>query len=137
VAGALREPGGELAVVLGTAGDRPDEAIHAMGALAARLADRLLVAGRTRYGRGRPDGEMEALWRAGAAEAGVLDVAESADELGGLTALLDADPPLPDGSCVAVCALEQRAELVDEIIRRAGAEMTPAQVAERVRRAAG
>jgi hypothetical protein len=36
-----------------------------------------------------------------------------------------------------VCALEQRAELVDEIIRRAGAEMTPAQVAERVRRAAG
>jgi cyanophycin synthetase len=137
VAGALRLGGGELAVVLGTAGDRPDEAIHAMGALAARTADRLLVAARIKYGRGRPDGEMEAIWRAGAAEAGVLDVAESADELSGLIALLDGDRALPAGSCIAVCALEQRADMVDEIVRRGGAEMTPAEVAERVRRAAG
>ncbi len=136
VAGALRLPGGELAVVLGTAGDRPDEAIHAMGAMAARAADRLLVARRIRYARGRPDGEMEAIWRAGAAEAGVLDVGESADELTGLTDVLDADSPLPDGSCVAVCALEQRPELVQEILRRGGAEMTPDEVAERVSTAA-
>ena len=136
VARALTEPGGELATVLGTAGDRPDEAIHAMGAIAARAADRLMVAGRTRYGRGRPEGEMEAIWRAGAAEAGVVDVAESADELSGLIALLDADR-LPDGSCIAVCALEQRAEMAAEIGRRGGAEMTPEQVADRVRRAAG
>lgn len=80
---------------------------------------------------------MEAIWRAGAAEAGVLDVAESADELGGLIAMLGADPPLPRGSCVAVCALEQRPEMVAEIARRGGAEMTPAQVTERVARAAG
>jgi cyanophycin synthetase len=137
VGGALRLAGGELAVVLGTAGDRPDEAIHAMGAMAARAADRITVARRTRYHRGRPDGEMEAIWRAGAAEAGVVDVAESVDELAGLTALLAADPPLPAGSCVAVCAREQRAEIADEIARRGGAEMTPAQVAARVRHAAG
>ncbi len=137
VARALTEPGGQLATVLGTAGDRPDEAIHAMGAIAARTADRLLVAGRTKYGRGRPDGEMEAIWRAGAAEAGVLDIAESADELSGLVAMLDADPPLPAGSCLAVCALEQRREMVAEIVARGGGEMTPSAVAERVRRAAG
>ncbi|WP_420122810.1 Mur ligase family protein, partial [Nakamurella sp.] len=137
VARALTEPGGELATVLGTAGDRPDEAIHAMGALAARAADRLVVAGRTRYGRGRPAGEMEAIWRAGAAEAGVVDVAEAADELGALVALLDAADPLPAGSCIAVCALEKRVELAAEIGRRGGAEMTPEQVADRVRRAAG
>lgn len=136
VADALRVPGGELAVVLGTAGDRPDEAIHAMGAMAARAADRILVAGRTKYGRGRSDGEMEAIWRAGAAEAGVLEVAVSPTELSGLVAMLDADPRLPDGSCVAVCALEQRREMVDEIVRRGGAEMTPAEVAGRVRRVA-
>ncbi|WP_395725888.1 Mur ligase family protein [Nakamurella sp.] len=137
VAEALRFDGGELAVVLGTAGDRPDEAIHAMGAIAARAADRLLVAGRTKYGRGRPDGEMEAIWRAGAAEVGVLDIAQSPDELSGLTTMLDAAPALPEGSCIAVCALEQRREMVDEIVRRGGAELTPAQVADRVRGAAG
>jgi cyanophycin synthetase len=134
VADALRLPGGELAVVLGTAGDRPDEAIHAMGAIAARAADRLLVARRTRYTRGRPDGEMEAIWRAGAAEAGVVQVDESPDELHGLLRFLDAEPPLPAGSVVAVCALEQRAEMVAEIERRGGGEMSAPEVAERVGR---
>jgi len=133
VAGALKLPGGELAVVLGTAGDRTDDAIHAMGAMAALAADRLVVAHRVKYQRGREPGEMEQLWRAGAAEAGVLTVDESVDEVAGLIHLLDqASPPLPDGSAVAVCALEQREEMVAEIVRRGGAEMTPAAVAERV-----
>src|SRR6478609_5435939 len=136
VANALRMPGGELAVVLGTAGDRPAEAIHAMGATAARRSDRMVVARRIKYGRGRPVGEMESLWRAGAAEAGVLEVGESVDELTGLTGLLDRQPPMPNGSCVAVCALEQRREMVEEIGRRGGAEMTPDEVTDRVRAAA-
>ena len=66
---------------------------------------------------------MEEIWRAGAAEAGVVQVDESPDELSGLIHLLDeASPPLPDGSAVAVCALEQRAEMVAEIAatRRSG-----------------
>jgi len=137
VANALRMPGGELAVVLGTAGDRPAEAIHAMGATAARRSDRMVVARRIKYGRGRAAGEMESLWRAGAAEAGVLEVGESVDELTGLTGLLDRQPPMPNGSCVAVCALEQRREMVEEIGRRGGAEMTPDEVTDRVRAAAG
>ena len=69
-----------LAVVLGTAGDRTDEAIHAMGAMAAQAADRLVVADRVKYLRGREPGEMEEIWRAGAAEAGVVQVDESIDE---------------------------------------------------------
>ncbi len=47
VAGALKLPGGELAVVLGTAGDRTDDAIHAMGAMAAQTVRPV--------GGGRPD----------------------------------------------------------------------------------
>jgi cyanophycin synthetase len=134
VADALRLPGGELAVVLGTAGDRTDEAIHAMGAMAARAADRLVVAHRIRYQRGREPGEMERIWRAGAAEAGVVQVDESPDELSGLVHLLDeASPPLPPGSAVAVCALEQREEMAADIAARGGSEMTPAEVSERVR----
>ena len=137
VADALRLPGGELAVVLGTAGDRTDEAIHAMGAMAAEAADRLVVAHRIRYQRGREPGEMERIWRAGAAEAGVVQVDESPDELSGLVHLLDeASPPLPPGSAVAVCALEQREEMAAVIAARGGSEMTPAEVSERVRRQA-
>jgi cyanophycin synthetase len=133
VAAALKLPGGELAVVLGTAGDRTDDAIHAMGAMAAQAADRLVVAHRIKYQRGREPGEMEQIWRAGAAEAGVVMVDESADELSGLIHLLEqASPPLPQGSAVAVCALEQRAEMAAEIVRRGGAEMTPTEVAGRV-----
>jgi cyanophycin synthetase len=132
VADALRVRDGELAVVLGTAGDRTDDAIHAMGEMAAKAADRLVVAGRIKYLRGREPGEMEEIWRAGAAEAGVVLVDESPNELSGLTHLLDASPALPDGSAVAVCALEQRAEMAAEIARRGGAEMTAAEVAERV-----
>jgi cyanophycin synthetase len=77
---------------------------------------------------------MEEIWRAGAAEAGIVQVDESIDERSGLTRLLDADPRLPNGSAVAVCALEQREEMVAEIQRRGGAEMTPDEVAARVTR---
>ncbi len=132
VADALRAPGGELAVVLGTAGDRTDEAIFAMGAAAAARADRLTVAGRRKYLRGRVDGEMEALWQAGAAEGGRLDVPVHPDELTALTALLDSG--LPSGSAIAVCALEQRAEMTAEITARGGSEMAAAHIATRAGR---
>ena len=36
-----------------------------------RQADLMIVAGRVKYQRGREPGEMEELWRSGAAEAGV------------------------------------------------------------------
>ncbi len=144
VAGALRSPSGQLVAVVSTAGDRTDEAIHAMGALAARAADRLLIAGKSKYLRGRAPGEMEALWRAGAAEADVGEVPVAGDEVSGLAAALDGSVDggdrasehsggsLPDGSVVAVCALEQRSGLIAEIERRGGHELGPAEIAARV-----
>jgi cyanophycin synthetase len=130
VADALRQPGGVLAVVVGTAGDRTDEAIYAMGAMAATAADRVVVAGRIKYLRGREPGEMEDIWRAGAAEAGVVEAEETPNELSALVLLLDAQ--LPGGSAIAVCALEQRQEMAEEVIGRGGREMTATEVAERV-----
>ena len=127
VATALKADGGELGIVLGTAGDRTDEAIHAMGVMAGAVADRVVIAARRRYLRGRAPGEMEALWRAGAAEGGVLDAVEADGELAGLRRLLDAG--MPDGSVIAVCALEEREEMVAEIERRGGAELTSAEIA--------
>lgn len=130
VAESFRLPDGVLGVVLGTAGDRTDDAIHAMGELAARRTPTLVIAGQDRYRRGREPGEMEAVWRAGAAEVGVVDVPVVDDEAHGLRHLLEAH--LPPGSVVAVCALEQRAEMAAEIARRGGAALTPDQVGRRV-----
>lgn len=130
VASALRLPGGSLSVVVGTAGDRTDEAIHAMGEMAAVASDLVVIAGRTKYLRGREPGEMEELWRTGAAEAGVLAVIERPDELASLVYLLDLG--LVDGSSIAVCALEQRAEMAAEILDRGGSPATADQIATRV-----
>ncbi|HET8591211.1 MAG TPA: cyanophycin synthetase, partial [Nakamurella sp.] len=135
VADALRAPGGVLAAVVSTPGDRSDEAVHAMGAVAGARADRMVVAGKRHYLRGREPGELEALWRAGAAEAGVTAVPTAGDEVAALGSLLE--PALPDGSVVAVCALEQRAELAALIRARGGHELSPAEVAVRVAAARG
>lgn len=130
VTAALVRPPGQLGVVVGTAGDRTDEAIHAMGQMAAAASDVMVIAGRGKYLRGRQPGEMEQLWRSGAADAGVLDVLETADEVDALVRLLDSG--LPAGSGIAVCALEQRAEMAAEIVRRGGVAATPAQIAYRI-----
>jgi cyanophycin synthetase len=134
VAGALRAPGARLAAIVSTPGDRPDEAVHAMGAMAAAAADSVVVAGKTKYLRGREPGELEAVWRAGAAEVGVDEVPVAGDEVAALGMVLDgvAGGSLPDGSVVAVCALEQRGGLVSEIERRGGHELGAAEIAERV-----
>lgn len=133
VSGSFLLDGGTLAVVLGTAGDRTDDAIHAMGELAARRTSTLVVAGQDRYRRGREPGEMEAVWRAGAAEVGVTDIPVVDDELAGLSRLLDAG--LPAGSVIAVCALELREQMAAEIERRGGTVLTPDGVGARVRAA--
>ncbi|MEJ7651008.1 MAG: Mur ligase family protein [Nakamurella sp.] len=130
VADRLRRPGGTLAVVTSTAGDRSDEAIHAMGAMAATRTDRIVIAGKAKYQRGRSAGEMEQVWASGAAEAGVTDVERADDEVTALRTLLDS--ALPVGSAIAVCTLEQRAEMSEEIVRRGGHEATPAEIAARV-----
>ena len=135
VGARFRRPGGELAAVVSTAGDRSDEAIHAMGHIAASQADRMVIADKSRYLRGRAPGEMDELWRSGATEAGLTDVPSFPDELTAITALLD--DPLPAGSVIAVCTLEQRVESAAEIIARGGHELSPAEIVERVSPADG
>ena len=130
VADALRRPGGELAVVAATAGDRTDEAIHAMGVMVGARADRMVIAGMHKYLRGRAVEEMDDVWSGGAAESGLVQVGRAATELTALTQLLDAD--LPPGSVIAVCTLEDRDEMAAEVIARGGHAMTPDEVADRV-----
>ncbi len=147
VAAAMRLPGGALAAIVSTAGDRADEAIHAMGEMAASRSDPMVIAGKSKYLRGRAQDELVAVWRGGAAEAGVVDPLVVEDEVAGLTVLLDMagdggptgvdGTALPPGSVIAVCALEQRAELATLIETRGGGEMSPPEIAARVTAARG
>ena len=130
MAAALRLPGGELAVVAATAGDRSDEAIHAMGVIVGNGADRVAVADQHQYLRGRAAGEMAGIWAGGAAEAGMLDVDRFDDEVTALGALLGSG--LPPGSVIAVCCLEQREEAQQQILAGGGHPLDPAETAARV-----
>jgi cyanophycin synthetase len=107
----------------------------------------MVIAGKSKYLRGRAQDELVAVWRGGAAEAGVVDPLVVQDEVAGLTVLLDMagvggptgvdGTALPPGSVIAVCALEQRAELATLIETRGGGEMSPPEIAARVTAARG
>lgn len=111
-AGHFIEEGGKLLTVIGTAGDRTDETLHALGRIAAEQSERVIVKRTERYLRGRPPGEMEERFRAGLASGG-LDMEDPADtEMDALDRLLqDAKP----GDVVAMMCIEQVKEIPDHL----------------------
>ncbi|MFP5333786.1 MAG: tetratricopeptide repeat protein, partial [Actinomycetes bacterium] len=110
-------PGGRLLLGLGAVGDRTDDLLKAMGALAARGADHVAIVHKERYLRGRTAAELEAPLRHGAAEVGVHDVPSYPSELAGLQGLVAQAAP---GDVVAVMAHADREEL-DAWLRENGA----------------
>ena len=77
----FREQGGHLTAVVGTAGDRDDAALRAIGRVAASEADRVILKDSIKYLRGREPGDMLALMRAGAEEAScAVEVEEAPSE---------------------------------------------------------
>ena len=112
----FRGDGGRLLSIIGTAGDRTDETLAALGRLAAERSSRVIVKRTTRYLRGRPPGEMEEHFYAGLA-AGGLDPEEPADtEIAALDRLLD---DARRGDVIAMMCIEQVKE-VPEHLRRIG-----------------
>ena len=108
VMNGLRPAGAATRLVLGIAGDRQDEVLVAVAAMAARGADDVLIGHKERYLRGRTTDEMAALYRAGAAEVGVHDLPQEATELDGLRRLVERSAP---GDVVAVMCHAQRQEI--------------------------
>ncbi|HEY2958308.1 MAG TPA: Mur ligase family protein [Actinomycetota bacterium] len=100
----LRPAGAAVRIAIGTAGDRPDEVLRLFGELAARQADRVVIAEKRKYLRGRTTDEMNRLYREGASAAGTGDLPAFPTELAALAALLDESRP---GD---VCALTCHAE---------------------------
>jgi cyanophycin synthetase len=113
----VRRPGGRLLLALGSPGDRADDMVTAMGAIGARAADRVVIAHKGDYLRGRPPEELEEVFRAGTRSVGVDDVPSFPTELDAARALVaEAEP----GDVVAVMSLQDRASL-DHWLRSLGA----------------
>jgi cyanophycin synthetase len=85
----LRPPGGVVHLVMGGVGDRTDEVLRGMGELGARGADRVAIAHKEHYLRGRTTTELEELMRGGAAAVGVHDVPAFPTELAALQGVVD------------------------------------------------
>jgi cyanophycin synthetase len=85
----LRPPGAVVHLVMGGVGDRTDDVLRGIGELGARGADRVAIAHKDRYLRGRTTVEMEELMREGAAAVGVHDVPAYPNELAALQAVTD------------------------------------------------
>jgi cyanophycin synthetase len=122
VMNGLRPPGATTRLVLGIAGDRQDEILLAVAALAARGVDDVVIGHKERYLRGRTTAEMAALYRAGAAEVGVQDLQEEETELGGLRTLLARSAP---GDVVAVMCHAERAEIYAWLAAEGATPTTP------------
>jgi cyanophycin synthetase len=85
----LRPPGAVVHLVMGGVGDRTDEVLRGIGELGARGADRVAIAHKEYYLRGRTTGELEELMREGAAAVGVHDVPAFPTELAALQSVVD------------------------------------------------
>ena len=122
VMNGLRPEGSRTRLVLGIAGDRQDDVLLAVAAMAARGVDDVLIGHKERYLRGRTTAEMATLYRAGAAEVGVDDLEEQPTELSGLRTLLGRSSP---GDVVAVMCHAEREEIYAWLAEAGALPTTP------------
>jgi cyanophycin synthetase len=97
-----------LTIVIGTAGDRTDQTIEAIGRMAAEAADRVVIKASPRYLRGRDIDEMIALYQRGIRQAGKQAAPVAPTELDGLKLALENTEP---GDVVALMCQEQMVEI--------------------------
>ena len=130
---ALRPPGGEIHIAIGTAGDRTDSILQGFALQAAIGCDHLAIAELPRYLRGRSREDVVAQLRTGARRALKEDVPAYPDELTALRAMLKAAHA---GDVVALTALAKRTEVFRSLRRRDARRLGPADIKRLVRRAA-
>ncbi|MBW8731105.1 MAG: tetratricopeptide repeat protein [Terrabacter sp.] len=123
VARGLAAPGGAVRLGLGCAGDRADEAIVAMGEIAGRGAEEVVLKVARHYLRGREPEDLLGLFRDGLAKVGVLDVPGYDTELESFEALV---PHALDGDVIALMCHAERTE-VNNWIREHGGRVDDAR----------
>ncbi len=129
VVGALCSVGSRTLLGLGTAGDRTDDQLSAMGELAARGCDEVAIVQKLRYLRGRSTAEMTALYRQGAAVVGATDIPSYDDELTALTSLVNRAQP---GDVVALMCQQDREQVAGWLGEQGATVDDPATLREKV-----
>jgi cyanophycin synthetase len=108
VARGLAAPGARVHLALGGTGDRSDEAIRALGEIAGKQADHVVVAHKPKYLRGRTIAEVDQHLRTGLARAGIGEVESYGTEMEGLLAAV---PTLADGDALAFMCHDSQAAM--------------------------
>lgn len=130
----LRRPGAALHASIGNAGDRTDQGITDVGRIAAEAADTVQLAAKSNFLRGRSQGAIDALQRAGIRSVGKEPFDAVPDEPRGLRALLDR---ARDGDVIAMMIHQDRATC-ESLLADAGAVVdTPERIAAKAHEAAG
>ncbi|MBL8129016.1 MAG: hypothetical protein JNM64_15360 [Chloroflexia bacterium] len=108
LAASYRSEGGRLISIIGTAGDRTDDALREIGRLAAEASDLVIVKETRRYLRGRPSVDsMTALYEEGLRAGGNPPHLVASDEPTALTLALE---NLRPGDVVAMMCIESGPE---------------------------
>ncbi len=95
---------GRLWLIIGTAGDRPNETFQALGRMSAEASDHIILKDMLSYLRGRQPGEMQGLMDEGVRAGGGRSLALVSDEISAIDlSLTDLRP----GDVVAVMATDQ------------------------------
>ncbi len=129
IARGIMPTGGRLLLGVGAAGDRGDDVFVRLGEMAGLNADVVELMHKDSYFRGRDPAEMAALWRAGAAAAGVEIRTEHDSEVPGLASLVARAGP---GDVVAMMAHQDRAEIDAWLAEHGGIRDDPATLKAKV-----
>jgi cyanophycin synthetase len=108
VARGLTAPGARVHLALGGTGDRSDEAIQALGEMAGKGADHVVVAHKPKYLRGRTLAEVDQHLRTGLARVGIGEVESYDTEMEGLLGVV---PTLGDGDVLAFMCHDSQAAI--------------------------
>ncbi len=129
----VRRPGARVLLGLGAVGDRQDELLERLGEMAGMNADVVTIGHKRAYLRGREQGEMDDLFRAGLERVGMTEVASYDTEVESLAAMVAGAEP---GDVVGLMCHAERQEAYDWIARHGGTADAPRTLAAKVRRAA-
>ena len=130
----LTAPGGRVRLGIGGTGDRLPEANAALGEIAGRGADHVVLAHKLKYLRGMSLEQMDSLLRAGLARSGMAEVAGFLTEIEALTTLLAA---AESGDVIGLMCHVQRDEVADLIAQRGGTVDDPRTIRSKVIAARG
>ena len=130
----LTAPGGRVRMGIGGTGDRLPEANAALGEIAGRGADQVVLAHKLKYLRGMSLEQMDSLLRAGLARAGMADVEGFLSETEALTSLLAAAEP---GDVIGLMCHDQRGPVAELLAERGGTVDEPRTIRRKVIAARG